>query len=225
MVTLVNDTLIEKVHSYDVVLVPLGIHNAFKCGFCHEVGLNFPKVRDTVKEESPYGDRRKYGTVMSVKEDGVTFCVCFIHGTGYKKDEDGRFLNVNALVQCLETVCKRYAGKRIASPVLGVDKCDGNGDRREIIGIFESVFKEADVDLYDYEQRDFQHECFKEIAALHKLSEERKIKGSEYDRRRSEIEWRRRNGIFKPMPEGYRYKPRKYDYENVITVTKKDLEG
>lgn len=225
MVHLFKEPLIEKVLSYDVILVPMGIHNAFSTGFCYEVGLNFPSVKEKEKEGSPYGDRRKYGTLFPAKVGKTTFCLCYIHNTGFKKDKDGRFLNLDALKTCLFSVRDRFGGRKIASPVLGAEQCDGNWDRGEIISLFESIFKEVDIDLYDYEQRDYQLECFKEIATLHDLSKRHEIKGEEYDRRRSEIEWRRRNGIFKPMPEGYRYQPRKYDYEKVIKVTKKDLEG
>ena len=224
MVTLIKDTLIEKVLDYDVVLVPMGIHNSFNCGFCYEVGLNFPEIKEREKSESPYGDKRKYGTIFPVRVGKTVFCLCYVHNTGFKKDADGRFLDMVALKSCLEAVVRRFSGRRIASPVLGAEKCDGNGERAEIIRAFEGIFNETDVDLYDYEQRDYAQELFREIASLHALSKAHEISGDEYDRRRSEIEWRRRNGIFKPMPEGYRYKPRKYDYDGVIRVTKKDLD-
>lgn len=210
MIKTINDVnLISDVFNYDVILVPMSLNNSMSKGFKYEIGLHFPYVKEQ-QQYSPYGDKRKYGTINPIESDGIIFCLCYMYGTLYniksgKKDT----VNYVALTHCLEEIKRKYANKRIASVVMGDSLYDGNGDKSKIISIFDSVFKDVDITLYDYEQPDYVKDRFVEIAILHKRMKDKELTPKEYIKLRSEVEWRRRYGIFKPMPENYKYIPRK----------------
>lgn len=203
MINIIKDIpLINEVFKYDVILVGMGLNNSMYRGFAYEVRINFPEVLEYEKANSPYGDTRKMGKTMEIKSDGPIFCMCYVVAS------NGRFINYDALASSLRIVSEKYKGKKIASSIIGSTEFDGKGDKDKIVGIFEKAFTDCDIDVYDYVQKDYSREIFHEIAEIHKLYQDKKIDSKEYATRRSEIEWRRRNGIFKPMPDGYDYKPK-----------------
>jgi hypothetical protein len=193
--------------------VPMSIHNSFNKGFKYEVALNFPIVKESENQTS-YGDTRKYGTTYEVKIDKLIFCICYMYSTPYYRRGTNDFVKYDSLERCLEEVLIKYKDKKIAAPLLGVDKFDGNGNREKIVAIFQGVFNNKNVTLYDWKQCDYSKDLFVEIASLHKLIKEHTITPKEYLKKRSEIEWRRRYGIFKGKPEDYLYIPRKGEIES-----------
>lgn len=208
MFKFLNNALIDNVYNYDVVLVPMSVNNSMSKGFRYEVALNFPIVREK-ESKTPYGDRRKYGTIYSIEADGIIFCMLYMYKTKYyKKQGENDSVDYKALEDCLKKVVKLYKGKKIGTPILGYSEYDGNGNKDKILTVMGSVLETEDVTIHVYEQKDYKAERFKEIAILHKKLKNREINGNEYIRLRSEVEWRRRYGIFKPMREGYRYIPR-----------------
>lgn len=212
MIKIVNDkNLIFDVWNYDVILVPMSINNSMNKGFKYEVGINFPYVKEE-QEKTPYGDNRKYGTVKPIQTDGLTFCLCYMYVTPCAKKHKKDFVKYESLEQCLKQVGKLYKGKKIASPIMGSDECDGSGDKRAILSIYEKICDDMDITLYDYIQRDYRKDIFIEIAILHKNLKEKKISLEDFIRLRSDIEWRRRYGIFKEKPKNYRYVPRKGEF-------------
>jgi hypothetical protein len=217
----IRNELLENVFNYDVILVGMGINNSFK-GFASEVRYSFPNVYQEELRVSNYSDTNKCGTILPIEDSGITFCMCYIHKGNYAKKYRGAcFLNYGNLKSCLLAVKKEYRGKKIGTPLLGASPYDGNGDKEKVLEIFNEVFSDFDIDVYDYEQKDYARMIFREIASLHKRSEEHTITPQEYTEKRSEIEWRRKNGIFKPMPEGYEYFPKQN--KKPLFVTKKDL--
>ena len=46
-----------------------------------------------------------------------------------------------------------YKGKRVACPLLGNSRFDGNGDKNRILGIFTNIITDVDLDIYDYHQK------------------------------------------------------------------------
>lgn len=208
MLRILEQPFINTVHNYDVVLIPMNINCSWSNGIRYEVALNFPYVRE-MESTTNYCDKRKYGTIYSVECDGIVFCMCYMYRTKYKKQSDPDMVNYDALEKCLYEVHKRYKKKKICLPMMGYSKFDGNGDRNKIEEIIRNTFQDNDVDVFLYEQRDYKLEMFHEIAKLHKLLKEKAIDGKEYIKRRSEVEWRRRYGIFKEMPKKYIYIPRK----------------
>lgn len=191
---------------YDALLVPMSIYNSMNSGFVYDVGINFKRVREE-ERKTPYGDKRKYGTIyiISGKTDYV---MCYIHNGGYNKDDDGSFISYDNLRRCLILVNDRYKGEKVASVIMGSDKSDGNGDKEKILKIFEETCADIDLTLYDYEQMDTRLETFHKIAELREKRKNKTITSEEYVHLRSKLEWERRNGRFTPMPEGYRYKPK-----------------
>lgn len=214
MINLVNNrNLIYDIFKYDVILVPMSINNSMSKGFKYEIGINFPHVKEE-EQKTPYGDNRKYGTVVSVKSDGIIFCLCYMYVTPCAKKHKKDFVRYDSLEQCLNYISYKYKGKNIASTIMGSDQFDGSGDKSTILSIFEKTCKNLNITLYDYEQRDYRKEIFIEVATLHKQLKEKTITLNEFIKVRSEIEWRRKYGIFKKMPSSYKYLPRKGEIFN-----------
>ena len=222
MVHIFEEELINHVYEYDVVLVGMGINNSFSRGFANDVAVNFPKVKENENRESPYGDRGKYGTVYETKCEGITFCLCYMHNGGYTKDKE--FVSYGNLMKCLEHVAEKYRGKKIASPVIGASKFDGNGNADKIYGIYNDVFTDCDIDIYDFEPETLRDKTYKEMLSVKKMKENGEIDVDEYNRRLNALHWKREHGIFKPMPKGYKRKKKGFSWDNVITVRKTDLE-
>lgn len=220
MVTIFETELIDRVRDYDVVLVGMGINNAFSQGFANDIAVNFPNVRNEEISKSPYGDRRKWGTVLPIEEGGTIFCMCYMHTGGYR-DKD--YVKYDALKKCLEAVAKKYAGKRIASPLLGASKYDGNGDREMLMEMYRNSFKETDIDLYLYEQKTLGDEVYRKLSELVKKYHRREITKEEMAKERNRLYWVRENGIFKQMPENYQHRT-DFNWDEVLVVGKKDLE-
>lgn len=200
MVNIIEDTLIKSVFSYDVVLYPMGINNAMNKGTVYDIALNFPEVRED-ENQSGYGDKRKMGTIRNFPFKGIIFCACYIGQQKRENASNQAYLDVEAIKSCLSTINSVFQGKKIATPLFyGLPK-------EEMVRLFEEELKDCNVDIYT-EEKDTRLEAFKKIAALHRLSKEKKITSESYIRLRSEVEWIRRNGIYKEMPEDYTYRPR-----------------
>ena len=212
MIKIVNDkNLIFDVWKYDVILVPMSINNSMNKGFKYEIGINFPYVKEE-EQKTPYGDNRKYGMVKTVRTDGLIFCLCYMYVTPCAKKHKKDFVKYDSLEQCLKNVVKLYSGKKIASPIMGSDVYDGSGDKDNILAIYEKICGKIDITLYDYIQRDYRKDIFIEIAVLHKKLKEKEVSLDEFIKIRIEIELRRRYGIFKKMPENYKYVPRRGEF-------------
>ena len=218
-------SLINEVFSYDVILVGMGIHNSFSGGFEYDVGLNFPAIKEAANECFNYGDRRLLGTVLPIEVSGLTFCLCYIHKGGFRKGEDGSYVDYTALRKCLEWVSERYGGKKIASPCLGCSKSDGAGNEETAVGIFNDVFKEGDsVDVYDSVNDIFDDAMYRKIVELNVRRMRGEISYDEFTAETNKVYWKRENGIFKPMPDGYRHKNKRFSWDDVIWVTANDLK-
>ena len=75
------------------------------------------------------------------------------------------------------------------------------------------IAKEANVSTgIIYQYFNDKKDIFIEIAVLHKKLKEKEVSLDEFIKIRSEIEWRRRYGIFKKMPENYKYVPRRGEF-------------
>lgn len=214
--------MVSKIPEYEVILVPMGINNSFNSGFRRDIAVNFEGIKEAEAASSRYGDKGKFGSIMSVNIRGIIFVFCYMDKGGYRA---GDSVNYEALESCLRLVEKAYGGMRIASPLMGYGKFDGRGDKDRLIKIFTDRFSEskANVDLYVFESVDRKLSAFKEIAELRSLYKRKEISSDEYKRRRSEIEWRRKHGILNKMPDGYEYKPKIGFRNEVITVKKKDF--
>lgn len=146
--------LIEDVFNYDVIVLGTGIHNALGNGFQYDIKINFPQVETAIKK-TPYADPRKLGTVTVVNEK-LIFCVGFIHKGGYRKDLNPDYLDYESLRKVLFLIDENFENKRIACPLIGCSKYDGNGDENAVLTLFKTLSDRNEYFIYDYEQRDYR---------------------------------------------------------------------
>lgn len=210
MQTINNRQLIEDVFQYDVVLFGMGINNSTNNGFSYDIAINFPEVKDS-ENNTGYGDLRKYGKIHeTVVNEKLSFCACYCYNIGLKKRNNGVFIDYDKLEECLTSVKAKYKGKKIASPIIGQDIYDGNGDKARLLDIFAKVFGgDTDLTLYDFEQGDFKRDRYQEAVNIRYEYAHGMITKDEFKHRRKYNEWKRLHGIFEPMPEDFEYKPRR----------------
>ena len=219
-VTIVKDKfLIEDIKKYTIVLVPMSANNSMNSGFAYEIGLNFPPIREKV-QTTPYGDRRKFGTVSVFKDDGITFCICFMHTGGQSKQVE--YVKYDSLADCLDLININFKGKTVASPILGSTKYDGRGDKEKIINIFKEHCTEIDLILYDYEERNFMDEIYYRTTTITQKFRRKEITHEEMMAEIDTIMWEKFNGILKPKPDDYHYKRPRIDRVNkeIIRINK-----
>ena len=203
-VTIVKDKfLIEDIKKYTIVLVPMSANNSMNSGFAYEIGLNFPPIREKV-QTTPYGDRRKFGTVSVFKDEGITFCICFMHSGGQSKQAE--YVKYDSLADCLDLININFKGKTVASPILGSTKYDGRGDKEKIINIFKEHCTDIDLILYDYEERNFMDEIYYRTTTITQKFRRKEITHEEMMAEIDTIMWEKFNGILKPKPDDYHYK-------------------
>lgn len=218
---MLNERLIYNVGRYNVVLVGMGVNNSFSRGFPSHIGASFPKVKEEENRKSPYGDRRKYGTVMPIVADGVRFCMCYVHDGGYK---GGEYIHYDSLRECLSRVACDYGGKKIASPLIGASPHDGNGDRDKIIKTYEEIFRDVDIDVYDYEDTTLGDEAYRAFCEAKRKYRAKEITRKEFSYERNRFFWTKAHGLLLPMPEDFEHKGR-FSWGDVINVRKTDLEN
>ena len=219
MIRIIKDRqLIEDVHNYDVILYGMGINNSMNNGFAYDIALNFPIVKET-EDATGYGDIRKYGEINEVETESLLFCACYSYNVGLKRKNNGEFIDYAALENCLHKIHNKYKGKHIASPIIGQDKYDGNGDKDKLTKLYEQVFSDCDITLYDFIQQDFRTERYKEAVELRKKYKNREITRDEFTYGKKLNEWKRLHGIFKKMPDGFVYNE-KCKSKNKISIKK-----
>lgn len=219
-VTIIKDKfLIEDIKKYTIVLVPMSANNSMNSGFAYEIGLNFPPIREKV-QTTPYGDRRKFGTVSVFKDDGITFCICFMHTGGQSKQVE--YVKYDSLADCLDLININFKGKTVASPILGSTKYDGRGDKEKIINIFKEHCTDIDLILYDYEERNFMDEIYYRTTTITQKFRRKEITHEEMMAEIDTIMWEKFNGILKPKPDDYHYKRPRIDRVNkeIIRINK-----
>lgn len=154
MIEIIKDVdLYDHFSEYDVILIGTNLFCTMSQGIQLKVMLNYPYVyEDNLKTK--YGDREKLGTILESKKEGEpTFCLCFITvGFNFRPDLNKDFLSYDALEKCLKLVNVKYKGKKIACPLLGSSRFDGNGDKDRIYQIFHNCLTDVDATIFDYFQ-------------------------------------------------------------------------
>lgn len=155
MINIIKDVdLYEHVNEYDVNLIGTNLYCSMGNGIQLNVMLNYPYVYDK-NLETKYGDMSKLGTILECAKEGEpTFCLCFItKGFNFRPDLEKDYLSYEALESCLKLINVLYKGKRVACPLLGASRFDGNGDRDRILEIFSKCITDVELTIYDYFQR------------------------------------------------------------------------
>ena len=153
MINIIKDVdIYDHFGEYDVILIGTNIYGSMGQGVQLKVMLNYPYVYDK-NLETKYGDMTKLGTVLECSKEGEpTFCLCFIVKGNFRPDLEKDYLHYDALENCLKLVNILYKGKKIACPLLGSSRFDGNGDKDRIIEIFNRCITDVELTIYDYFQ-------------------------------------------------------------------------
>ena len=176
---------------YDIILIGTNIYCTMSQGIQLKVMLNYPYAYEK-NLETKYGDMDKMGTILECKsENEPTFCLCFItKGYNFRPDLEKDYLSYDALENALKLVNIKYKGKKIACPLLGSSRFDGNGDKKKILHIFKKTLTDAECTVFDYFQKSRAEEMKevrdRELAvkkvdrkAYYKMVSERKKKADE----------------------------------------------
>ena len=204
--TLIEDKdLIYDVKDYDVVLVGLNIMNTMGNGFPHKVAVSFKNVAKR-NRETAYGNPKKLGTVRVVRGKAELadplFALCYISRGRYRPDRIPDTVDYEALQKCLELINSNFAGKRVATTIIGSSEFEGGGDRERILKLLEENLPDVDLYVYDYEQIDYRLEdnlTYKTIRNEYLLKE---ITKEEYYEKKKKYAWERTLGLYTPIPEG-----------------------
>ena len=187
-----NIPLIEDVFKYDIIIVGTGIHNTLGNGFQYDIKINFPFVEDIVKK-TPYADIRKLGTVKVIPGTPC-FCVGFIHKGGYRKDLTPDYLCYDSLKDVISLVDDNFKNKKIATTLIGCSQFDGNGNKENVLNIFNNLSGNNEYFIYDYEQQDYREKNNEIWAKITKMVG--KIPYEKLRQLKNEYIRQRKNGIY-----------------------------
>jgi hypothetical protein len=156
MIKIVKDIdLYDHFSEYDIILIGTNIYCTMSQGIQLKVMLNYPYVYEK-NLKTKYGDMEKMGTILECKSESEepTFCLCFItKGYNFRPDLEKDYLSYDALENALKLVNIKYKGKKIACPLLGSSRFDGNGDKEKIFSIFKKTLKDVECTVFDYFQK------------------------------------------------------------------------
>lgn len=174
MIEIIKDIdLINEYEKYDVILVGVNLYHTMGNGFQRKVRIKVPETYE-LDISTNYGDKNKIGTIVNTNTTPI-FILCYIvKGYNFRPDINKDFLDYDALEKCLKIVNSRYKGKRVACPILGSSRFDGNGDKDRIMKIFDNSTNELNLFLYDYRQLSVKEDESNKYNSI--------VKNKEYDR-------------------------------------------
>ena len=195
-----GERLEDHIDEYDVILVGTNLYCSMGQGLQLKLMLDYPYCFEK-NLETKYGDVEKLGTIVEAENEGEpTICLCFVtKGYNFRPDLQKDYLEYEALEQCLRLFSAKYKGKnlKIAAPLIGNSKFDGNGDESKISEIFErSVHPSLDFTVYHYEQesRSEQMKAWYEKEKQMKRKDGGKYYGMVQERKRKAEERYKKNG-------------------------------
>lgn len=151
MVNIIKDKeLIWETDKYDVILVGTSIYCMLSGGFQSKMRFKYPFL-EPANDKLAYADSRRLGTRLTLEEKGCPI-ISLLFMCNYPR-VNKEFIDYDALEKCLKTANKEFAGKNIASTILGSSKFDGNGDKERCIKMIEACMPDVNITLYDYEQK------------------------------------------------------------------------
>ena len=149
-----KDAIFET-DKYDVILVGTSVYDLLTHGFQGKIGKKYPFVLDA-NHKQPYGDLRRLGTRLTLEEDGSPI-ISLLYVCRYPK-KGLHSLDYEALRKCFLTSAAEFKGKRIITTIIGSNEFDGEGDREKILRMMRRIFKDIDIDVYDYPQKSILEE-------------------------------------------------------------------
>lgn len=132
---------------YDVVLVGTNVYAFLTSGFQSKIRYKYPRVMEA-NDSVTYGDMHRIGTNLRVEGKPI---VCLMYILGYP-DTTKNFLSYEGLERCLRLAEAEFRGMKIMSTIPGSTKFDGNGDKKRILEMMGDIFRNTDIDVYDYIQ-------------------------------------------------------------------------
>ena len=155
MISVVKDEdIMAHINEYDVILIGTNVYCTLSQGVQREIALNYPYVREQ-NFQTKYGDISKLGTILEchVENEPLISLLYICRGYPCKKIHGDDYLCYESLEKCLRLINIKYKGLRIACPLLGCSRFDGNGDKDKVMDIFHNSLTNVDVTIYDYFQQ------------------------------------------------------------------------
>lgn len=152
-----SDNIMNELNNYDIIVIGTNIYCTLSNGLQREIALHYPYVREK-NLTTKYADKNKIGTILECNNENNPLIILAYICTGYpprpKSGELIDYLDYDGLKHCLSIIKTKYKNKKIACPLLGNSRFDGNGDKTRILNIFNEIFSDdiCDVTIYDYHQ-------------------------------------------------------------------------
>ena len=157
MITFIKDQdLIYDTEKYDVILVGTSIYCDLKNGFQSKMRYKYPFLQEGT-DKTPYADLRKLGTRLTFYDNKPIISLLYISKYCTKKKPG---IQYDALEKCLSSANAEFAGKRVATTIIGHSIYEGGGDRDKCLEIIEKCTDKLDLTIYDYFQRKKSGEKF-----------------------------------------------------------------
>ena len=150
MLTFIKDQdLIYDTEKYDVILVGTSIYCDLKNGFQSKMRYKYPFLQEG-NDKTPYADLRKLGTRLTFYDNKPIISLLYIAKYCTKKKPG---IQYDALEKCLLAANAEFAGKRVATTIVGHSVYEGGGGRDKCLEIIEKCTDKLDLTIYDYFQR------------------------------------------------------------------------
>lgn len=199
MITVIQDEdIMTHILEYDVILIGTNVYCTLSQGVQREVALNYPYVRE-LNFKTKYGDESKMGNILECKAEDEPLIILLYICRGYpcKKVTGDDYLSYDSLEKCLKLVNAKYKNKKIACPLLGCSRFDGNGDKEKVMEIFQKNTTNLNVTIYDYFQKSRNE---KQIATRKK---EMEVKAKDYQAYYEMVKKRKEEAEKRFLKNGY----------------------
>jgi len=146
-----DEDIFKHIDEYDVILVGTNTYCTMSQGLQRDIMLHYPHVQER-NMETRYGDKSKLGTIVQVDGKPI-FALMYICEGNFRPDIRKDYLDYEALFKSAKISSILFKDKKVACPLLGGSRFDGNGDHDRIMKILSDAFGSLDVDIYDYFQK------------------------------------------------------------------------